>query len=77
MLLEDVLRGIQIALSIGLIALVLLQASGAGGTSNLFGGQGGGAIQKTRRGLEKTLFQWTIVFAAAFVLTAIIQLLIA
>ena len=76
MILEDVLQIVQLVISVGLIILVILQSGGAG-IGNLFGGTGGGAIQRTRRGLEKTLFQWTIVFAFCFVLNAILQLLIA
>lgn len=74
MVLEDALRWIQIILSVGLVILILLQAAG-GGAGTLFGNTGS-AIQKTRRGLEKTLFQWTIICAAGFLLVAIIQLLI-
>ncbi|MCB9438612.1 MAG: preprotein translocase subunit SecG [Anaerolineales bacterium] len=75
MVFEEALQVIQIIISVGLIALIILQAGGAG-LGNLFGGTSGGAIQKTRRGLEKTLFQMTIGFAVAFVLNAILQLLI-
>lgn len=75
MVLEEALQFIQIIISTGLVVLIILQAGGAG-LGNLFGGTGGGAIQKTRRGLEKTLFQMTIGFSAAFVLNAILQLLI-
>ena len=73
--LERALEWIQIIVSIGLIALILIQARGMG-LGSLFGGSGGGAIQKTRRGFEKTLFQMTIGFATVFVLNAILQLLI-
>ncbi|NDJ86141.1 MAG: preprotein translocase subunit SecG [Chloroflexi bacterium] len=76
MLLEDVLRIIQLVLSLSLIGLILFQASGSGGVGTLFGGGGGGAIQRTRRGLEKTVFQLTIGTAIAWVLNAILQLLI-
>jgi preprotein translocase subunit SecG len=76
MVLEDYLRIVQIILSFGVVILIILQA-GAAGAGNLFGGTSGGAIQKTRRGLEKTLFQWTIFFSAGFLLVAILQLLIA
>ncbi len=64
------LQIIQIVISIALIALVVLQAKG-GGLGSLFGSQGG-AITKTRRGLEKTLFQLTVVLAIAFLSVAII-----
>ena len=54
---------VQIIVSIALIVLVILQAKG-GGLSSIFGGEG--AIYRTRRGLEKTLFQLTIVLAILF-----------
>ena len=75
MSLETALQGVQIIISFGLVGLILIQARGMG-LGSLFGGGGGGAIQKTRRGFEKTLFQMTIGFAIAFVLNAILQLLI-
>lgn len=75
MILLDALQFIQIVISVGLVVLIVLQARGTG-LGSLFGGTGGGAIQKTRRGLEKTLFQMTVGLSVAFVLNAIIQLLI-
>lgn len=74
--LENALQIIQIIISLTLIALVLFQASSSGGIGSLFGGSGGGAVQRTRRGLEKTLFQLTIGVSVAFILNAIAQLLI-
>ena len=54
-----------------LIASILLQVRGAGG-----GLIGGGSIEsfRTRRGLEKTLFQFTIGLAVVFVILALLQL---
>ena len=53
----------QILVSIVLIAVILLQAKGSG-----FGAGLGGTTSsfRTRRGLEKTLFQATIVLTALF-----------
>lgn len=75
MVIEDALKFIQILISVALVTLIILQARGTG-LGSLFGGTGGGAIQKTRRGLEKTLFQMTVILSAAFILNAILQLLI-
>lgn len=75
MVIEDALKFIQIIISVGLVTLIILQARGTG-LGSLFGGAGGGAIQKTRRGLEKTLFQMTVGLSIAFILNAILQLLI-
>jgi preprotein translocase subunit SecG len=53
-------------LSVALIASILLQARG-GGLGSMFGGDSmSGGQYKTRRGLEKTLFQITIGLAAFF-----------
>lgn len=53
----------QILVSVALIVVVLLQAKGAG----LGTGMGGAAQSfRTRRGLEKTLFQATIVLVIVF-----------
>jgi preprotein translocase subunit SecG len=57
-----------IVLSVALIAAILLQSRG-GGLGNFMGGEGGlGGQYKTRRGLEKTLFQVTIGLSVAFFL---------
>jgi preprotein translocase subunit SecG len=55
-----------IVLSVALTASILLQARG-GGLGSMFGGDSmSGGQYKTRRGLEKTLFQVTIGLAAFF-----------
>ena len=56
------LQVIQIILSITLIVLLLLQSKGAG-LGSLFGGDG---IYRTRRGVEKTIFQATIILGIIF-----------
>ena len=55
-----------------LVASILMQVKGAGG--GLFGG--GAAQFRTRRGVEKTLFQITIVLAVMFVILAVLNLTI-
>jgi preprotein translocase subunit SecG len=69
------LQVIQIILSLALIVVIILQAKGMG-LGSLFGGDGGMGITKTRRGLEKTLFQVTILLSAAFLINAVVQLMI-
>ena len=56
--LEDYLALASILLSIALIAIILLQVKGEG-----VGGMQSGSFVRTRRGLEKTLFQLTIVLS--------------
>lgn len=51
----------QIIISVSIILLILLQVKESAG---LFGS--GGSTVRTRRGLEKTLFQFTIILAAVF-----------
>jgi preprotein translocase subunit SecG len=69
-----VLNIVQLILAIFLIVLILLQAKGSG-----FSGAAGGdnrSIFSTRRGLELRLFQFTIIFAAIFVIISLIASLI-
>ncbi len=74
--LSDALQIIQIILSIAMIVVIILQARGLG-LGSLFGGADSGmGITKTRRGLEKTLFQITIILGALFLLNAVIQLML-
>lgn len=65
---------IEIIISVALIAAVLLQAKGAG-LGGIFGGQG--AVYKSRRGVEKTLFNVTIGLAVAFFVFATITVIMA
>lgn len=71
---SDVIAIAQIAVSVIVIGLILLQerSAGAGG---LFGGGEGGFYQ-TRRGIEKFLFVTTIVFVVAFAGLALLNLIL-
>lgn len=55
----------QIVVSIGLMASILLQARGTG-LSSTFGGDS--AVYRSRRGVERRLWQFTIVLTGLFVL---------
>ena len=61
----------MIIVSVILILVVLLQTKGSS-FSGAFGGDSS-SIYRTRRGLEKSLFQFTIAVAVAFILLAIIS----
>ncbi len=61
----------QIILSTALILAVLLQVKG-GGLGGIFGQPD--TVYRTKRGVEKTLFQLTIVLVALFVIISIIAL---
>ena len=59
----------QIVLAVALIAVLALQVKG-GGLGGIFGQADG--VYRTRRGVEKTLFQVTIVLAILFVILSIV-----
>jgi preprotein translocase subunit SecG len=59
----------QIVVAIALTALVLLQAKDAG-LSSMFGG-GDMGVYKTRRGVEKTMFNATVVLGIVFLALAL------
>jgi preprotein translocase subunit SecG len=68
---------IQIIISIALIVVILVQSKGAGGLGGLFGGGESSGVYKTRRGVERTLFQVTIGLAIVFLLFSIVNVLLA
>ncbi len=59
---------IQMLLAIVLAGAILLQTRGSGFSAF---GSSDSSIYRTRRGFEKTLFQFTIVLAVAWVLVSI------
>jgi preprotein translocase subunit SecG len=67
---------IQIIISVALIVVILVQAKGEGGLGGIFGGEGQG-VYRTRRGVEKTLFNATIGLSAVFFIVSIISVLVA
>ncbi len=67
------LNVIQIIISVALMVLILLQTKGSG-LGSLFGGSDSG-IYTTRRGVEKTLFNLTIILAVTFFVVAIVNVI--
>lgn len=65
---------IQIIISIVLMLLILVQAKGTGFSATF---STDSSIFRTRRGLEKTLFQFTIGTACLFVVISIFSVLVA
>ncbi len=59
----------QILIAVMLVAVILVQIRGQG--SGFFGNAQ--ATFRTRRGVEKTLFQMTIVLGVVFVLLAVVS----
>ncbi len=66
---EGALNFAQILISVVLIIVILLQVRDAGG--GIFGS--GQASYRTRRGVERTLFQATIVLGVVFVVVSILS----
>ena len=61
---------VQILISIVLIIVVLLQTRGAGFSATF---SSDSSIYRSRRGVEKTLFNFTIGLAVVFVLISIVS----
>jgi preprotein translocase subunit SecG len=65
---------IQIIISITLIVIILIQVKGETGGS-VFGG--GAGVARTRRGLERTLFNATVVLSVVFLLISFLSAFLA
>ena len=63
----------QIVLAVTLVLIILLQVRG-GGLGGIFGQAD--TVYRTRRGLEKTMFQLTIALAVIFITVALISLVL-
>ncbi|MCH8919537.1 MAG: preprotein translocase subunit SecG [Chloroflexi bacterium] len=66
----DYLAIAMILISISLIAIILLQVKGEG-----IGGLQSGSFVRTRRGIEKTLFQMTIVLVVIWLVVAAVSVI--
>lgn len=69
---QDYLAIAEILVSVALISVILLQVRGEG-----LGGLRGGSFVRTRRGLEKTLFQLTIALIAIFLFVSALSVVAA
>ncbi|MBI2860875.1 MAG: preprotein translocase subunit SecG [Chloroflexi bacterium] len=61
----------QVIVAIALILIILLQVRG-GGLGGIFGQAD--TVYRTKRGLEKTMFQFTIILAIVFITLSIVTL---
>ena len=61
----------QIVLSVALVLVILLQVRG-GGLGGIFGQAD--TVFRTKRGVEKTLFQLTITLVVLFIIISIVSL---
>jgi preprotein translocase subunit SecG len=68
---ENYLTVAQMVLSVALVFILLLQVKG-GGLGGIFGQAD--TVYRTKRGLEKTLFQFTIVLVVLFVVISLLML---
>ncbi len=68
--LTDFLAIAMILISMALIAIILLQVKGEG-----IGGLQSGSFVRTRRGIEKTLFQMTIVLVVIWLVVAAVSVI--
>jgi preprotein translocase subunit SecG len=71
---QTVLNVIQIVISVALALVILLQVKG-GGLGGIFGQAD--SVYRTKRGLEKRLFQMTVGLAVVFLIVSIISLKVA
>ena len=65
----------MILVAIGLITLILIQSKGSN-VGGIFGGGGDSGVYQTKRGVEKTLFNVTVVWAVVFFVMALMVVLI-
>ena len=70
---KNILYIVQIIISLLLIAAIMLQQKGSG-LGAAFGGDN--SVYRTKRGAEKFLFRATIVLAALFLISALINLFV-
>jgi preprotein translocase subunit SecG len=71
--LSPYLNIVQIIVSLAMIGVILLQGK-KGGLGGLLGGDSG--VYRTRRGIEKTLHNLTIVLTVTFFVTSLLNVLI-
>ena len=64
----------QIIISVALIVIILVQVR-SGGLGSVFGGSDT-AVYKTRRGVERTLFNVTVGLSIAFFIITIINVIV-
>ena len=69
------IRVVQIILAVASIVFILLQARGAG-LGSAFGGTSAGSVFKTRRGVEKLVFNITIVFVVLFSVISVLSMVV-
>ncbi len=69
------IRVVQIILGIAVMIFILLQVRGAG-LGSVFGGTSAGSVFKTRRGVERLVFNITVIFVVVFCVISLGSMLI-
>ena len=69
------IRVVQIILSIAVILFIILQVRGAG-LGSAFGASSASSTFKTRRGVEKLIFNITLIFVILFAAVSLVGALI-
>ncbi len=69
------IRVVQIILGVAVMIFILLQARGAG-LGSVFGGTSAGSVFKTRRGVERLVFNITVIFVVLFCIISLGSMLI-
>lgn len=62
----------SIVMAVILIVLIMMQVRG-GSLGSLMGGDSGGGITRTRRGLEKTVYNFTVGLSIVFLIICILS----
>jgi preprotein translocase subunit SecG len=70
---KNILLVLHMGISVALIALVILQAKGVG-LGRAWGG--GGEFYKSRRGVEKFIFQITVFMAVLFLASSVLNIVL-
>ncbi|UCB42756.1 MAG: preprotein translocase subunit SecG [Dehalococcoidales bacterium] len=70
---ETAFNVIQIIVSVALIAVITLQVKG-GGLGGIFGQAD--TVYRTKRGLERRMFQLTVVLVVLFIVISIVSILV-
>ncbi len=66
------IRIVQIILCVVVVFFILLQVRGAG-LGSAFGGSSAGSVFKTRRGIERLVFNLTIIFVVLLALVSVVS----
>ncbi|MDQ2904964.1 MAG: preprotein translocase subunit SecG [Ktedonobacteraceae bacterium] len=69
------IRVVQIILGVAVMIFILLQVRGAG-LGSVFGGTSAGSVFKTRRGVERLVFNITVIFVVLFCIISLGSMLI-